>query len=230
MGTARPTGQQDWLPLSPIDTVNVSGPVLPKRETTFLAGRSTRGGGDLEIWRRNQQGDFDVDIVELADPANAPTEVDGFRVGITLASPDLPQGGQTLLVTSSTPVRCTVNGRRTVLRSTKPTAFLTDATGTVWLTLQLQDRLSVPSLHIASHAFNGIIEVTPDSSVQTYLTNVTADQLRSATDPRTSPATPLLSNPDSADTAAQAIEAAMKAVKAGAARARQAGRRMPESG
>jgi hypothetical protein len=211
--SARAAGSADWEPLSPIMTKGFYPQCLPATETKFLYVDPD----GLGVWTRNPEGDWDVELIETPVGSAAPVEQPGFRIGITLSSPDQFVGGATVNVTSAMPVRCTVAGKSVLLDSVKPTPFFTDSTGTLWITMKIQDRFCVPELTLTSDAFSGTVPVTPDSAVQQFLTGLTSDELVSAVDPRTSPPSQILPDPANGAAAAEAIREAMKVV--GVARA-----------
>jgi hypothetical protein len=206
--SARAAGSADWEPLSPIITKGYYPQIRPAAETTFLY----LDPDGLGVWTRNPDGDWDVELIETPVGSGAPVEQPGFRIGITLSSPDQFMGGASVNVTSSMPVRCTVAGKRVLLDSVKPTPFFTDATGTLWITLKIQDRFCVPELTLTSDSFSGTFQVTPDSAVQQFLTGLTSNELVSAVDPRTSPPSQILPDPANGEAAAEAVREAMKIV------------------
>ena len=208
--SAKRAGSKDWEPWAPIVTKGGYPQMLQAGETKFLYG----AGGGLGIWERNPQGDWDVELIEIPTDAAAPVEEPGFRVGVTLFSADLPLGGASLNVTASLPARCTVSGTCVLLDSIKPTPFLTDATGTVWITLKIQDRFCVPDLTLTSDAFSGSLEVTSDVDIQHFLANLSGDELAAGVDPRTKPPTKILPDPANASHAAEAVRESMKMVTA----------------
>jgi hypothetical protein len=206
--SARAAGSADWEPLSPIITKGFHPQFLPAAETKFLY----QDPDGLGVWTRNADGDWDVELIETPGATVTPIEQPGFRIGITLSSLDQFMGGASINATSSTPVRCTVAGKTTLLDSVKPTPFFTDSTGTLWITLKIQDRLCVPELTLTSDAFSGTLAVTPDTAVQQFLTSLTSDELVSAVDPRTSPPSQILPDPANGEAAADAIRESMKIV------------------
>ena len=148
-------------------------------------------------------------VVVDSDPANAPvpSSAGTYRVGITLtnlktdSAPVVELGaaaGELVNVRTTGTISAWAGRENVVLQRFTPLSLRADGSGTVWITLPIENRLSFPRLLLAfpnvptAPALNGdtqvpesLLQINLDDAIKDYLKTVTAQQLRDAVDPRT---------------------------------------------
>ena len=170
-------------------------------------------------------------VVDPYPPNTAVTSSAGsYRVGITLTNqtddPAVPSGNLGAAAGELVSVRATATtpawaGRESVvLQRFTPLNLKADGSGTVWITLPIENRLSFPRLLLAfpkvptqpatdsaTYVPEKLLELNLDDAIKKYLKTVTTQQLQSAVDPRTQ--TQVLPRPDDAEAVASGIRAVM---------------------
>jgi hypothetical protein len=145
---------------------------------------------DNEVWNVEK---IDVDP---KDNNQVPQiqQVNVYRVGVMI-SDDAggPASGKSVTIAPDDEVVVFVNGKTFYASADEPLTAQTDNTGSLWLMMDIDDSLVVPTFSLTSSdgIFDGnTIIVKPEADAQHYTTHVTADELEKAVDDTGAPLLP----------------------------------------
>lgn len=174
------TGQ--WEPLMIVDKgVRTASLVTGAPDVSLIVSRPKTG---VEFWVRDEEGDWEIDHIRLEAENGGYVESAGFRIGITLKHRGLPLADQPISLTASAAVTATIRGEHGSLGVHRPWKTTADATGTLWVTVLLEERLSFPSLIVSTPLFADRLVISLNDKVSGFLSGLSADQILSARDPR----------------------------------------------
>jgi hypothetical protein len=137
-----------------------------------------------EYWTRNEGGDWDVMHLRLEGDKEEMTESAGYRVGITMKRNGETIGSGEVGITASVATTAIVQGRHGILGIHRPWKASADATGTLWITVLLEERTSFPDLVLTSALFSDRLVLDLNHRIQGFFSNVSEQQLLNARDPR----------------------------------------------
>jgi hypothetical protein len=211
-----------WEPLSLVDKGLRDVAIFDASEVTLLVSRPHTG---FEIWKRNGDGDWDTEHVRVQAEGAQMLEVAGYRVGVTMQADGMPAGGEEIGVTATISTGAVIQTTHCALGIHRPFRAKTESTGTLWITVLLEDRLSFPSLVLTSKHFKDRLVVDLNNKIDNFMSNVTEDQLLGARDRRRctdrdlegcttdelGPGKLLVTDPDKAKKAASLISKTMAA-------------------
>ncbi len=202
-----------WDAVRIIERDCTSAQAYNTQRVALLVGKPGTG---YEILRRNANGVWESEYVRLplvpeATDGSEPARKGGmaktasYRVGINLSSEGVPMGGQRLTLTASAPSQAVVKGNKyAVLSTVRETELTTDSSGVAWVNVVLQQRMCFPVLYLKSDCFAGQLKLDLNKRVEDFFVNLTADQLRDATDKETGKK--LVPNPGDLDAAVAGIQ------------------------
>lgn len=170
-----------WEPLSLVDKGLRDVAIFDAKEVTLLISKPRTG---FEIWVRNKAGDWVAEHVRVQDEGGKMREVAGYRVGITMQADGLPAGGEQIGVTASVSTSAVIQQTHCALGIHRPFQAETDSTGTLWVTVLLEDRISFPSLIINSPRFEHQLVMDLNHKIENFMTEVTPEKIMAARDPR----------------------------------------------
>jgi hypothetical protein len=172
----------------------------------LLISRTIRSGREPErlefqTWERNADGYWAIDSARLPKEGAEAKPFPAFRLGLKFSQKSIGLSGEAIGITAALPTVADVNGHRTVIPTKEPLRAVADNTGTVWIVLPMQDRLSFPELQIASHRFAQNLELRPNDRLGNYLSSLNGSDLTA----KTGRGTALLANPTLANDVASAV-------------------------
>jgi hypothetical protein len=173
----------DLTELVPTGRAVLAG-ALSADEPCWMAYRDQGPLRGVEVWRRNEEGDYDIDPVVLEADSEDTHELETYRVGVSLLRDNVPVAGQEIGLTASLVTAARVNGEEVMLRANSPFGATSDGNGEIWISLPLENRLTFPKLYLSSPALPSPLELHIDSEIQEHLRGLSNDALKSAVDPR----------------------------------------------
>jgi hypothetical protein len=138
----------------------------------------------FELWLRDADGDGDTDHIRLENENGEMIEAAGFRVGITLVSDNEPLHNVEIGIAATVSTGAVIRGRHGTIGLHRPWQATCDSTGTLWVTVLLEDRLSFPQLILTCPLFADRLVLDLNRKIEDFLSNVSGDQLMAARDPR----------------------------------------------
>ena len=182
---------------------------FPQNIRNFIGWRPQTG---FEIWRRGTSGRFEIEPVRVEQENAAIADSAAYRVGITLTRDGQALASQSLTVESSTICVGRIGLRPAVIGPGHPANAITDPTGTLWVTVQVTNRLEPPTLRVSCPLFGHDVIIDLAQRLQTLLAGVKPNELKAAKDPRSGK--PVLTKPQNADAVAGAVNQLMTQSKA----------------
>jgi hypothetical protein len=157
------------------------------------------------------QGESSVEEIEIEGDAEMADKAT-YRIGVTIAATD---GGNVsgigVAIGSDDSFPITVNGNRRFVSAGKTIAAETDQDGCIWMTVDVVNSISSPTIILTSAVFEGgSLEIQADADAEAYLTAVTPQNLLDGQDPRTN--TPLLNTAHHDEQDAESICSAIQKI------------------
>ena len=156
-------------------------PFTTASEVTVAVSKPRTG---FEVWTRNGDGDWDSEHVRLENESGEMIEAAGYRVGLTLTRNNQPVTGVELGLGATVSTSAVVLGRHGTLGLHRKWQAACDSSGTLWVTVLLEDRLSFPQLLITCPLFSDRLVLDLNKKIEHFLGEVTPDKLMQARDPR----------------------------------------------
>ena len=199
-------GGPSQQPMAPFGATPVT--FLPTGRVTMLV----QAAGSYQVWDRAADGAYDVHFVDAdwGNPASTPTAC--YRVGLTLTRNSVPAAGEAVGINTSEPARALVNGSYVMLGIGRPRKITADATGMIWVTIYISDRLSFPHLRVSLAGVTQVADFALDAKMQQFFASVSDATLQNARDPHDGSV--LIPDPASAARAAGTIRQLVAAVPA----------------
>jgi hypothetical protein len=154
--------------------------------------------GFIHLALRDDNEDWNVEKLDVDPKDNNQVpriqQVNVYRVGVMI-SDDAggPAIGKSVSIAPDDEVVVFVNGKAFYASADKPLIAQTDSTGSLWLMMDIDDSLAVPTFSLTSSdgIFGGnTIVVKPEADAQHYTTHVTADEIEKAVDDTGTPLLP----------------------------------------
>ncbi len=151
--------------------------------------------GFIHLAIRDDNEDWNVEQVEVDTPdGNQFVQANVYRVGVIVSDESgRPASGRSVTIAADDEAFAFVGGKSRYLSSDEPFTTQTDASGSVWLMMDIGDSLAVPTLSLTSTdgIFDGnTIVVKPEGDAQHYTTHTTPDELQTAVDDTGNPLLP----------------------------------------
>ena len=173
--------KKGWDKLTPADK-GVRNVVMAAAQSPTLFIQRPRTG--FEYWVRDEGGDWDSVHVRTETGDGELLESAGYRVGITLKRDGVAVSTGEFGLSATVASTAVIRGRHGTLGMHRPWQAKSDATGTLWVTVLLEDRTTFPQLAITSDQFADRLVLDLNHRIDGFMSTVTSDQLLKARDPR----------------------------------------------
>jgi hypothetical protein len=192
---ARRGGDGKWSPLALVETqcellgIYPDGRILTTRSGVGLEIRQSGESKDIPLHVYLQrEGDLQRESdpqrkADLRSKGESYGETSSYRLKIAFSRDSRPLVGETIGVATTHPVVAQINGRHATPGQSSPTAAMTDATGTVSISIFSPDRSSFPTLILSSPLMDRRLCLDLNQKVRDKLSNLSAQGLANAVDP-----------------------------------------------